>query len=476
MLFVGPGQVEWLEPGFGGDPVLARGAVLGSTPGDVARAALELVRSIGRKPKDCVLVLADELLKERVVPLAPMPDRERRAALRRKAANLTEAKERATVLGALRLGQEAPAQPGTEGVLEKWLLVARERSYIAGLQLHLRRQGFRVRRVLPARFVALCHPAVLSGDDGAARVVVGIEPEAAIMSLIRGGRLVHQTVLQGRFEPGSSLGTTLVQELRGLDLFWRKASRGESVSEVLVLGIEPIDSASLHPAICAALPGTCASLHPDTAALLPDAGRIEVLTAALHGGPFALDLAVPLPPRPRSLAVLTGALGLVAAIGGVFGIHQLELQRETWRTATQSVDGQALDLPDLVMERTRREEDLLRVRSRRERLAALDGLGLPIEGLLLDIAEAFRGRGVLTTLAFTSGPRGLQVDATGVTTADPMQGYIALEELRRTLEASPHYAFVSLTPPTVLPERRTGGVANEQQLSFGIQALGEVGR
>ncbi len=476
VLYVAPGFVEWFEQAPGGEPILGRAPLLGSACGDVARAAAELVRSLGRRGRECTLVLADEFLHARVLSLPDLAERELRLALRRKAANLCGTKEKACVFGALHLGLESDESKPAEARTHKWLLIAQERVQLTQLEVHLRRRGLRVRRILPARLVALGQRAVLETQETGGRVVVGFGPDSAVLSLIQGGALVHQTILAGRLGAGSPLAMTLIQELRGLDLFWRKHSRGASIAEVVLVGAEPEDAGGLGPALYAALPGTRVEQHPGAADAAPGVGRAEALGAALRSGPFTLDLCVPIAPRPASLVALTTALGLVAVVAGRICVGHIEERRHGWQEAGDLVRELTDDLPALSREAQAREWAREGVERRRRRLEALDGLGVPLEEMLLDLSRAFAGRGQLTTLALTATPTGLTIDATGETSADPLTGYLALEELRRTLEGSPHFRDVELTPPAALPEtRRVQGEA-DPRLAFGLRASREVPR
>lgn len=476
VLHAGLTAVEWLEEVPGGQAVLGRAPVLGSGPGDLAQAAAELVRSLGRRPRECVLVLADELLQARVLSLPQLTERELRLALRRKAANLCGSKEAECAFGALHLGLETDESRPAEDRTHKWLLIAQERARLAQLEIHLRRRGLRVRRILPARLASLGHRAVVADERAGGRVVVGFGPDSAVLSLIHGDALVHQTILAGRLGAGSALGMTLIQELRGLDLFWRKHSRGTSIGEVVLVGAEPEDATSLGPALHAALPGARVGLHPDAGDARIGAGRAEALAAALRSGPFTLDLCVPIAPRAASLVALTVLLGLAAAVAGRLGVGQIERHRYAWQDAGDLVRELTDDLPALTREIAERERALSGVELRRRRLEALAALGIPLEEMLLDLAGAFEGRGHLATLALTHTPNGLTLDATGETSADPLVGYVSLEELRRKLERSAHFRDVTLTPPAALPEVRHIQGETGPPLSFGLRAAREVPR
>lgn len=476
VLFVGPSEVEWYEEAPEGEPVHGSAPIQGPGPGDVAAAAAGLLRRLGRPPRDCVLVLADELLSEKVVHLPVLPPRERRLALRRKAANLVGKGERSIVFGALLLGLDARGDERTEAALHKWLLFAADRSRLGGLALALRRRGIGVRRAVPARLTSLGHRALAEGQSPAVRAVVGIGSRCAVLSLVQGDSLVHQTLLAGSLGASSSLGATLVQELRGLDLFWRKASRGASIDEVVLIGIEANDSIQLAPAIHAALPGIRARLLPVPDPTRPAAGRVEALAAALEASPFDLDLSVPLPPRPRAVAALTVGLGLIAAAAGVVGLERLESRRQEWLSAAGALHQATQDLPALVRERSERERGLERLHARHRRLEALERLGLPLEAILLEVGEAFGGRGTLETLAVTRGPLGLKLDATGETSGDPVRGFTALHGIRQALEAHPRYREVELLPPPTLPERAQARDRGRGTLTFALRATLEVPR
>ena len=75
------------------------------------------------------------------------------------------------------------------------------------------------------------------------------------MSLVAGGALLNQNVLQGSLAENPRMAAGLIQEVRSYEAFWRKQSRGEGICAVAVVGLGPELGESLRATVGVALPG-----------------------------------------------------------------------------------------------------------------------------------------------------------------------------------------------------------------------------
>ena len=66
----------------------------------------------------------------------------------------------------------------------------------------------------------------MRGDAEAACIVVDVDLDSVVVSLVQGTTLRHQNRISGTFASVATMAMALVQELKSFDAFWRRSSRG----------------------------------------------------------------------------------------------------------------------------------------------------------------------------------------------------------------------------------------------------------
>ncbi|MCA9002929.1 MAG: hypothetical protein KDB61_13475, partial [Planctomycetes bacterium] len=233
LLFIGAQQVEWI-PDPHKDPC---GHLISSYGGnsaqEMASAAKDLVEQAGGKPRKCVLLLGGGLVKQRIVAVPHVSDKEIKGILHRKAANILDVELHQTAFTATPVVQ---AEGSKE---ERWLISAVRLDELRSLTRHLRESGFAVRRIVYTRLALLAAGesclSLETEDQGG--IVIGVEDNSVAISLVAAGGLVQQTVVPGAFQMNSTMAASVLQELRGFESHWRRHSRGGNVAQVVVAGL-----------------------------------------------------------------------------------------------------------------------------------------------------------------------------------------------------------------------------------------------
>jgi hypothetical protein len=188
-----------------------------------------------------------------LIELPPLPPRDRKAVLRRKAAALAGCAPEEVIFTA---SLQASAARGATEPGDRWLIVALRRSFASELLSSLRTRGIRIARVVSLRLAplreALAGQRARNLDSGC--VVVAVEPQATTVSLVAGAALVSQSTLTGSIAARPKLARALLQEIRSIDSFWRKTHRGSGVTEVAWIGLAAERGEPLRAALQTALP------------------------------------------------------------------------------------------------------------------------------------------------------------------------------------------------------------------------------
>jgi len=466
VLSAGTDQVEWLGSDRKGATVYGKRRVAGGSAADIARAAAELVAELGLRPGACVLALGQGLLDQRALAFPEMPRKDLRDVAKRKTANLLGADLRETLFSAVPMSAGHPV--GAEVKERQWLLLAQRRSVTSELRQQLRRRRFHVTRMVSARLATLCKAQSLRGDTQAACAVVSIWPSSASVSLICGEELVNQSVIQGNFDSEPALAATLIQELRSFEAFWRRASRGSALDQIVVMGLDAENAQQLEPAIRATIRGAQVITLPAADDERPCAGRVEALDACRYEGPFQADLTLPIAPRASSIAAVSLAAALLAGSVGAIGWRQMERSRAQLDTETEGLLARSSDLLELVQGNERIQAELAGLEAALDRANTLGQIGMPLRAMLHHALAAFDRRATLMHLSAI----GERLEAEGVTDPNPMSSMLALEDLRGRLEASPFYEHVTLQPPNDVPEP-DGGDRKERRawMTFAVEGL-----
>lgn len=468
VLSISTGAVEWLDTSCD-TPIYLRAEVEETTPVRLARAAARMLRENKQRRRPCVLVLGHGMVEHRTVRIAELAPAESRRVLHRKAANLLDASLADTVYAAVPLSKNDGE--GQDGSTREWFLLALRRREARALQLELRRLGLRSARVFSDRLSMVAAAATLVEKADEAVISVGVSDETMTISLVTGGELVQTTSLLGNYAENPYLASSLLQELRGFEAFWRKRSRGSSIERVALIGFNSEQAIHLAPALHASLPGAQVETLPLAAGIddLP-VDRVSAMTAAQCGGPFQVDLALPLPPRvPRLVAA--AMLAGVATAGVVWkGREHLLSETDRHRQAAESLRVRTAVAGKLDEHYALIEQAMAELGAEQQRQAALSLQGVNLTALLGDTGRAFQGRADMMILKVDATAAGEEVTISGSTEPDPGRSLESLRALERALELGPHFAEVFLKPPTGMPSDRDGG---ERLLQFSIEAIWE---
>jgi len=462
ILHVTDSGAEWCDDSGSATPHYAQAAVRGATVADLASAAVEARRMAGGEQKTCVLTLGGKLAEQRVIALPDMARRELGGVLPRKAANLLDIELDEVLFAATPLDADVPTEPGAPAE-RRWFLLATRRSLLTGLTSALRGAHIEVKSWTSATLDRLTAAQALCADPNAACIVIDVDLADVVVSLTHGADLRTLNRIRGSFASAPTLALSLIQEVKSVDAYWRKHSRGAGVQQVVVLGIDVERAKLFGSAIASALPGSTVVVRPDDATAPTDpvaraqAHRIVSMSACRMRGAFSLDVALPAPPRKAALAGVAGGALLVAGAAGAVLRDRMSREQHALERERLALEEQSVDF-DEVRRENRRVEALLRQAAlETARLAALRETGVPL-GSVLDAgfgvidahaelltlsASRFAGEG---ELRFVARAPDAAVDAVR-----------SLKAIEQGLAASPWIANPVLEPPTVRSARNAGG-------------------
>lgn len=450
----------------------------------LAAAVVEELQREGVKRQSVVVALGTDFAKTKILSMPPLAPRDRQQVLDRKAASLCDVGPNEVAFVAHGLDGEDSPEP-------RWLVDAAPRGPLSALQMEFRRLGFPVREVVAARTAAFLAPRASMGSD-AAHLVALFESEHCAIGVLRGERLCHLSVVPGGAhahltDPDAARG--LIQELRSLDAFWRRASRGEAIERMAFGGIDPFVVERLTPGIRAALgavpivaldePSEGAD-KPNSDGSLPIGGldvqdvadRVDdevvpldaretnrifsrlvgIGTARLDGADMRLAL------KPKVSSVVAVAVASAAVCAGVgftikedLALRAAELDREAiW------IEEQASDLEELEAFRSRAANAVGQLRLARSEVDQIASLGLPAGSLLAGVFAAFSDNVQLLNLGATqasSSSKGPTIRLRGVVTDAPGATARELVSLEQRLRAIPGVVSARVELPDI------GGVA-----------------
>ncbi len=481
VLIVRTHRVQWVEVGPKGE-CAGTAAVEGSTVLDLVKSAVQARRSAGSRLRHCRVALGDELITERVLPLPPLPRKDLPAVLERKAAGLLSREASDVTYSARRwdgtvqvVAEETSLEHDPKGPLVDaqvpWLLCAASRSLVRDLRLALAREGIRVQEVVSlrlanmswmhesARLTKLAQASAESDAPDAAHanrgpregvagtLTVDVDESGVCVGLFEGDSLRHLSFLRGELSQSAALATNLMQELRSVEAWWRKQSRGSKLESVLCMGLDPGRAALFSHALTATFPGAevvCHSVSEIDADGTPQHSNTR--WAALARGPFPLDVGVPIPLRHSHAMLVTMSILVAGALCGFVIQHRVAEQTRLATDETQELTSAACDLPGLVESNQRCAQAAGDLRKEVLRLEALHKAGLPAYLVFNDCVQALAGEIDLLRLDLSAD--GL-LDMECRADAEPLASIRTLESARSSLESSSLLENLELAPPVL---------------------------
>lgn len=456
---------EWLDWDGEGRATLERRPVEGERPQDLARAALQAAAVAQRGRRRCIVALAEGLLKQRAIELPPMASAARRAVLARKAAGLLDLTEDRVLYSALELADDEAAR-SAQGTT-RWLLVAQERAFAVALRTALEAGDLRPERVVSESLAHLDAAQRLRGEVGPACIVIDVGDAEVGVGLIAARAVHHMTVLPGSLASTPALALTLLHEVRTLEAFWRKESRGGNVEQVVLLGLDAERSEALGAAVRSVLPAVTLTAEPAERGA-PGSGRLASIAACAAEGPFTLEIGARRPVRTaRVLTVGTALLTLI----GAFAVYSQRGTAEETRRLREEADFLARESGDLELLRASTagaREAVTRLDQEVRRLERTAALGLALEPCLREILLAC-GRDAVPLSIRVRAPwdgRAGELVVSGRTPADPLDSTRRLALVAQRLQRSQRFEGVEVLVPDSLPDPREG----EAELLFGLVA------
>jgi hypothetical protein len=469
---------EWLANDADGAVRYAKAPVLGPTAADLASAAsTAFEQAMGgalRKRVRCVLALGGKLVEPRVLALPELARGALQRILPRKAAGLLGVELSDALYAALPLAKEPRngAEPHAE---QKWFLLAMRRSLVAPLSIALQRSHFDVERVTCASLARLCAAQELRGDESAACIVIDVDLDAVVVSLIHNDELRMQNRILGSFDGAPTMALTLIQEIRTFDAFWRKQSRGEGVAQVVVFGIGVERGKLFGNAVSSALAGARVIVRPEASdpSAEPEsadcAHRVASLAACRAAGPFSLDAPLPTPPRMAPLVAVAACALLAAGSAGAVLRERLNRELRDVRAQGMAHEKRTADLESVRDDNRRVEAQLAEATAETERFVASLSVGIPLGAALDSFARASGRDANLRSLSLERVLGDGEVRFSGFAPVEPLAAVRALKGVERELEASGVLQSVWIAPPTI-----RGRDEREQGLAFDGRAEWEA--
>ncbi len=412
------------------------------------------------------LALSHEILPAKIIEVPNLQARDLHQVMARRTAAVIDSTPEEVAFSALAL--DGPDQPE-----RRWLVHPMIAKPLVAFQMEMRGLGWTVRDVVPARTAPfLSAPQPSEDQEGEATLVVAFDRDAVGIGLVSDGRLAHLSTLPGSLDTHlrQQGARSLIQELRGVDAFWRRSSRGDQVTEILILGAVPSALEQLAPSIRSALGDVRVAGAMGSSAIpitsgswlerAPNESRIDFLRAVRNPRGASLDLSLPLRPRGRSiLAVALSSLVVCSTVA--MGVRSgMDGLASSISTEARVVETASADLEDL---RARKREvasleALLMADCKR--LTSLEGLGVSATPIVAGLRKAFgdqtrllsmRAMGLAVGGATVSPERG-EVGALhlrGIVINAPGETMAALGRLRNALSEVPGVVNIVIEPPSL---------------------------
>ncbi|MGK0482099.1 MAG: hypothetical protein ACJAQ3_002078 [Planctomycetota bacterium] len=342
------------------------------------------------------LALAHEMLPAQIIEVPNLAARDLTQVVARRAAALIDAMPKEITFSGLALD-------GPDSEERRWLVHPIVAKPLAEMQIEFRSLGWKVRDVVPARTAPfLAVPSTSPAGEGRATLVIIFDRNSAAVGLVSGGRLAHLSTLPGSLDThldGEHGSRALVQELRGVDAFWRRSSRGDQVTDILILGAVRSAQDTLTPAIRSALGdvrvGSAIGAMPfesqggqwiDSA---PNEARIDLLRALRSPRAERLDLSLPLRPRTRSIATVAMTSLLICGTVALDMRDGMNGLTSSITTEARVVAAASSDLEALKERQSRAMRMEAQLLADCQELRQLEGLGINATSILRGLRTAF---------------------------------------------------------------------------------------
>lgn len=409
----------------------------------------------GVPKRSMVLGIAPDLVLPRVLGLPSLPQRDLEPVMARRSSSLLDLEPKEVSYAALDLDGEDVEE-------RRWLVHAIPKAPLAKMQKVFRDGGFTVKHAISARTAPFVSERCIeaAAEEGATLVAL-FERDHCAVGLLSAGRVVHLSAILGGaqdYAEGTTNFKSFIQELRGIDAFWRRSSRGESVNAVILGGLEPSSVAQFEPAIhgglgevritllgeedaveissgaAAAQDDVFGGVHDTARSLVDDphdAARVGLLQTFLSPRATVLDMSVELRPQLRSLV----AVGTASAI--LFGAMAFSVREDLREKAIEIdrqaavVQGAAVDLPGLQTLERQVVSLESEVRAACGELQAVSAAGLSIHDLTNGLLSAF-------------GP-GLQLLSASAVAPIPAQSQDGVLRIRGTVQDLPGATATALS-------------------------------
>ena len=451
--------MEWIPKHCSEGSGYVRGVCDNQTPPGQAEAAIELLASAGIKPGKCTLLLGGSLVRQRVVALANLSDKETKVVLHRKAANILEVELHQTAFTALEMdGQDE----------RRWLVSAARLDDLRALKRDLRNACFQITKITFGRLALLDAGMGLlpKDEENIAGIIVGVESESVAISMVAEGKLVQQTVVPGHFQVNSTMAASVLQELRGFESHWRRHSRGGSIKHVIIAGLTSDEAEHFELACHAALPESNVILAGGEPQAERECARAGYLGICSAGNTMAGNFTLPSRPRRRTLA----AVAIVALAWGLYlgsqAMKHLEDQSasmsasiDTLRTQVQRFEN--VD-QDLQAENALQSE----IARRRSDLRSIGSSGLDAEEWLNLAFQSFEERAILDSIHIDDLGSTDSFAVSGRVPSDPLISVDALMALSESCRAHSGVREFELHLPSSMSE----GADTKGSMSFRVTA------
>ena len=318
VLHFGSGRVSWLARGSASQ---VHRLDFDARTTELHQAAIRLLAGIKEKRRTCILGLEEGFYRRLQVDLpANVSASELKEVLRRKASGLF-GDGVGIVFEALPLqGDRKKIRSG----VQPWLVFAVEAGPFRALLKNLTSVGFKVVRTVAAdlSYQNLAHHESLGEDQGA--LLVGHTGASIGVSLFTAKGLVTQNLVPIESLDREALASTLVQELRAMDAYWRKMTEGGSITRATLVGFDRDWEGLITPSARLILPDL--DLTVDTAARVASDGLSPSpmsMSACALVSPLAIEFSLKVAPKKR--VAVTLAVASVAAVlsVGSYATHKL---------------------------------------------------------------------------------------------------------------------------------------------------------